>query len=404
MLRWEANPLSTRAAKPVLVARGATAEGSLAEPVKGARLAYLDNLKAFMIAGIIAAHAFMGYAEFGSWTYQDIQEVTLSELVETIFVVAVFIGGGLFLMALFFLISGMLTQDSLARKGASRFVSDRLLRLGVPFAAYTLIVWPLLEYAVQGPFLRRGFWDSYTDTEPVLDSGPMWFVGALLFYSLVLVAWRRVVPPATTERRALRGRDVALLAVAVGLATFVLRIAFHADSDQPLNAHLWGWPEYVAMFGLGVAAARHAWLRPVPRELARLCGIVAIVAILVVVLSIATAEPLGLDPEAYFGGWGPLGFLGGVSEGTIAVVAPIWVLAFAQRHLDRTGPLRRAMARSSYAAFMVQGPVLVGLMLLFRPLELSGDLKAMFVAALGIVGSFALAWPLVTRTPLRRIL
>ena len=30
-------------------------------------------------------------------------------------------------------------------------------------------------------------------------------------------------------------------------------------------------------------------------------------------------------------------------------------------------------------------------------------IKALVVAALGIVGSFALAWLLVTRTPLRRI-
>jgi len=88
----------------------------------------------------------------------------------------------------------------------------------------------------------------------------------------------------------------------------------------------------------------------------------------------------------------------------IAISAPIWVLAFAQRHLGRTGPLRRAMARGSYAAFMLQGPVLVALALALRPVDLSGDVKALLVATLGIVGSFALAWPLVTRTPLRKIL
>jgi hypothetical protein len=80
------------------------------------------------------------------------------------------------------------------------------------------------------------------------------------------------------------------------------------------------------------------------------------------------------------------------------------VLAFAQRHLNGTGRLRRGMARGSYLAFMLQGPVLVGLALALRPTDLSGDAKALLVATLGIVGSFALAWPLVTRTPLRRIL
>ncbi len=51
--------------------------------IAGERLAYLDNLKTLLIAGIIAAHAIQGYAEFGSWTYQDVQEMTLSPVVET---------------------------------------------------------------------------------------------------------------------------------------------------------------------------------------------------------------------------------------------------------------------------------------------------------------------------------
>ncbi len=62
------------------------------------------------------------------------------------------------------------------------------------------------------------------------------------------------------------------------------------------------------------------------------------------------------------------------------------------------------MARSSYLAFMLQGPVLVGLELALRPTDLPGEVKALVVALLGIVGAFALAWPLVTRTPVRRIL
>ncbi len=146
------------------------------------RFAYLDNLKALMIAGIIAAHAVMGYSTFGSWTYQDVQETTLSPVVEIVFVAAVMIGGGLFLMALFFLISGLLTEDSLARKGPSRFVSDRLVRLGIPFAVYTLAVWPLLEYGLHRPLLHTGsYWMSFTNTDPILDTGPMWFVGVLLW-------------------------------------------------------------------------------------------------------------------------------------------------------------------------------------------------------------------------------
>jgi len=373
--------------------------------VLGGRLAYLDNLKTCLIAGIIAAHAVMGYANFGSWTYQDIQEVMLSPVAEAIFVVLAVTLGGLFLMGLFFLLSGLMAQDSLARKGPSNFVSDRLLRLGIPFAAYTLVIWPLLEFALLEPFIPRGsYWAWFTDTDPVLDNGPLWFVGVLLLYSLALVAWRKLFPAKASSRKPLRSRDLIIFALAVGIATFLVRIAFPADSNQPLNSHLWAWPEYIAMFGLGVIAARRGWLRPVPKEVSRPAGIITLVVVALLPAIVLTTEPLGLTEDAYFGGLSLTALVGGLLEGVIAVSAPIWVLSFAERHLNGTGPLRRAMARSSYAAFMLQGPVLIGLELAFRPADLPGDVKALFVAVLGIAGSFALAWPAVTRTPLRRIL
>jgi hypothetical protein len=43
-------------------------------------------------------------------------------------------------------------------------------------------------------------------------------------------------------------------------------------------------------------------------------------------------------------------------------------------------------------------------LLALRPIDLSGDVKAVLVATLGILGSFALAWPVVTRTPVGRVL
>ncbi len=392
----------SRAVRPSSAREGSDVEVQL--PVSGQRLAYLDNLKTLLIAGIIAAHAVMGYADFGSWTYQDVREVSLSTPAETIFVVVDVTLGGLFLMALFFLISGLLTQDSLVRKGPSRFVSDRLLRLGIPFLVYTLLLWPLTEFATLEPFFHQGYWRTFTNTDPVLDNGPMWFVGVLLLYSLALVAWRRYFPPPASGADALRWRDLALLSLGVGIATFVVRIIFPVISNQPLNIHLWGWPEYIAMFGLGVVAARRGWLRPVTHALARRCGIATLVVMVLLPIAILSAAPLGLSEDAYFGGWRLTALLAAMSEGVIAVTAPVWILAFAQQHLNGTGRLRRAMARSSYAAFMLQGPVLVALALALRPADLPGDVKALVVATLGIVGSFALAWPIVTKTPLRRIL
>src|SRR5262245_25112321 len=158
------------------------------------------------------------------------------------------------------------------------------------------------------------------------------------------------------------------------------------------------------MFGLGVVAARRGWLRPVPEALARRCGIATLVATLVLLIAVLSAEPLGIDEEAFRGGWQAPALLTAMVEAVLVVAGPTWVLAIAQRHLNRSGPVRRAMTRGSYAAFMLQGPVLFGLALALRPFDLPGDIKALVVATLGIVGSVALAWPLRTRPPLPRIL
>jgi hypothetical protein len=80
------------------------------------------------------------------------------------------------------------------------------------------------------------------------------------------------------------------------------------------------------------------------------------------------------------------------------------LLGLAQRRLNRSARRReRALARSACGAFLVQGVVLVGLMIALRPIGARGEIKALTVAGLGVVGSFGLAWLLVTRTRLGRI-
>ena len=101
------------------------------------RRPYLDNLKVVLIAAIIAIHGVLGYSTFEAWTYSPVRETTLSPVSEVAFFV---LAGpfGLFLIALLFLVAGLLTTGSLARKGPARFARDRLLRLGVPFAVFVL--------------------------------------------------------------------------------------------------------------------------------------------------------------------------------------------------------------------------------------------------------------------------
>jgi Acyltransferase family len=94
--------------------------------------------------------------------------------------------GCLFVVGLFFLIAGRLSSPSLDRRGPARFARERLIRLGTPVLAYTLLVSPALEYFDyrENEGGTRGFWSFFGDQIWHLGPGPTWFLEALLAFSL----------------------------------------------------------------------------------------------------------------------------------------------------------------------------------------------------------------------------
>ena len=99
-------------------------EGTRRPSGRSDRLAYLDNLKVLMVAGVIVGHAIAGYAGM-NWTYADVAEGEMGNVSQALFGVLI-LPFAVFVMALFFLVAGLLTPGSLDRKGPGRFARDRL--------------------------------------------------------------------------------------------------------------------------------------------------------------------------------------------------------------------------------------------------------------------------------------
>lgn len=388
-------------------------------PAQHARAAYLDNLKLLLVAAIIAAHGALAYGSLESaWPYQEIQEVRLGAVSDAALQLVV-IPAVLFAMGLFFLISGLITPGSVERKGPGRFARDRLVRLGLPLALWVLIAWPgaiWISHLAAGE--SQSFRDQLlVDSDPFLDPGPMWFVAVLLIYSLAYALWRawRDRRRSTADRHAQRssdsatplpGRTLVLLAVGISLATILVRPVFPIASAQIGQIKLFQWPQFATMFALGIVAAQRGGLTPVPARvrrgaaLAALGGVIAFLVVFGVQGAVAGDQDVVLETGIH---WAPLALA--AIEGPLAVGASVWLLAIAQQRLDRRpGRLGRAMSRSAYAAFLLQGVVLIALMVAMRPIAVAAEVKALTVAALGVAGSFALAWLLVSRTALGRAL
>jgi peptidoglycan/LPS O-acetylase OafA/YrhL len=375
-----------------------------------ARAAYLDNLKIVLVAAIIATHGIVGYSSWeGAWAYEPAAEVRLTEVAQSV-VGTIVLPAVLFAMGLFFLMSGLVTPGSLDRKGPRRFARDRLLRLGVPLAIWTLGIWPAVVYTahrIAGD--DASYWVMFVNAEPFLDTGPMWFVEVLLIFSLGYAAWRRLRPPSPPNRDPrppVTGTTLAWVAAALSLSTMLVRPLLPFDGHQIGELQLWQWPQYLALFGLGILAARRSGLTPVPDQLRHQCGVAALLALAAFLALLGAVVAAGLEPPDAFADlrvhWAPLGLA--ALEGPLAVAAAVWLLAFSQRSLDRPpGAIGRALARSAYGAFILQGPVLIGIALALRPIDVPAEVKALAVACAGVAASFAVAWLLVSRTPLRRI-
>jgi len=386
-------------------------------PVRRERVAYLDNLKVLLVAAIIAAHSFLGYSGFkGAWPYQTVREVSLAGISQALLAVLV-LPGVLFAMGLFFLISGIVTPGSVARKGPRRFARDRIVRLGIPLAIWTLAIWTALFYAIhRAAGQHHSFSWALLHRHPFLEPGPMWFVEVLLIYSLGYAAWRQWrthhPPPFATDSRPvatgrapLQGRTLVVLAAGISLATILVRPVFPALSEQVGQLKLWQWPQYLGMFGLGIVAAQRGWLDPVPERIWRRCGQAMLLALAAVVLLFAATALAGYNTNVFERRlhWAPT--LLAAIDGPLTVGACVWMLGAAQRHLNRPPRrLGRALARSAFAAFILQGAIIIGLEIALRPVGVPAEVKALAVACAAVPGSFALAWVLVSRTPVGRVL
>jgi glucan biosynthesis protein C len=102
-----------------------------------------------------------------------------------------------YLMAFMFFLSALFTWPSLTRKGASRFLADRVLRLGLPFVFAVTVVVPLALYPTYAVSAANpgitGYIRHYLAL-PFLPNGPEWFLWQLLALTAVAAALHRFAP------------------------------------------------------------------------------------------------------------------------------------------------------------------------------------------------------------------
>jgi hypothetical protein len=343
----------------------------------------------------------MAWIGLGTWVLSEppVREPLLSLLLMVSLV------GALFGMPLFFLVAGMFTPGSLRRKGFRRFAADRTLRLLLPSVLFVILLSPPIEYFdTDNSGWTGGFW-AFVPTvwwQWPPPPGPTWFLGVLLVLSLGYAALRSRWP-VTDVVRPPRILQLVAAAAVVAASSFLLRLVV------PFGEERWHLavsqaPGWVVGFILGVIGRERGWFLPMEPRMAKIIRWVAWMAMAACVGVVGGAVGLGMDLEVFTGHGTWQSLVLAIIEGVIVVTVSLWLLDLFRRRFDHQGAFGRQLSRAAYATFLVHQLVLVGLVVLSRPLPRPPELKFLTVSVLGLAVSFALGAALVRLPGLSRIL
>ncbi|WP_221029812.1 acyltransferase [Actomonas aquatica] len=242
------------------------------------RSAALDNLRSFITLLVITHHAVLAYFPYAPepgafdvwlvWGGFPIIDAARGKGLDLLV-----LWNDSFFMALMFLLSGLFVGPSLARKGAGRFVRDRLLRLGLPFVVGAAVLAPLAYYPA---YLQRAaateaesFWAAWLALGR-WPAGPVWFLWVLLVFGVLAALVQRFAPRALERlgalgvwcrERPLRGFGVLLgLGVASYLPLTWVYDPAHWLSWGPFFVQSSRMGFYLAYFVFGIALGQRGGL------------------------------------------------------------------------------------------------------------------------------------------------
>jgi glucan biosynthesis protein C len=371
------------------------------------RVAYLDNLRILVTILVVLHHIAIAYGAPGDWYYHDVAVSGVGRILMTMFVAL----NASFFMGFFFLLAGYFTPRAVDRKGPARFVWDRLLRLGIPLAFFSLVFSPLIQ-----TLLTVRAWSPGTRFWPVFwlylkhvsfSPGPLWFVTALLIFSLTYAAIRVVAPLARTRLQPsqirLTNRAVVAFGLVVGVATFLVRIV--SPSGQTWFVFQLGdFVQYIALYIAGVLAYRNGWFDALTRRQGRQWLWVAIGLALALPILGMLGGAFDGDPSEFLGGFRWESLTGSIWWSMQGVAILMALLIQFREHVNRQGPLAREAARSTYGVYILHAPIVVAVSFLFAPTGLLPGMKFLLVSVIATAACFLVA-SVVRRLPLaKRIL
>ena len=330
------------------------------------RIFFIDNLRIFLIALVVLHHLSITYGAIGGWYYKEVEGDLFTTVILTMFTAS----NQSFFMGFFFLISAYFTRISLERKTVGTFVKDRLVRLGIPLIVFFFVLSPLTN------FIKVKFGDGvdidlfeFVKQYHGIGFGPLWFVEALIYFSLIYAGYRwlsgRKAGAPSEPRKFPKPTIIALYALGISALSFVVRLWFPLGSELGYTGfQLPYFPQYIALFFAGLLFAKYNWFDAITfRQGVKWFAVAQVFIIVVFPIFFMFG---GDDSEAFRGGWTWQSAVLCIWEQVTGFSLMIGLTGIFNEKLNKQGKLAQLLSGSAYAVFIIHAFVVVALSLIVK--------------------------------------
>ena len=356
------------------------------------RYYYLDNLKVLLTMLVIVHHVSITYGGSGGWYIMDPNRNECSSLILTLFTAV----NQSFFMRLFFFISGFFTPGSFDKKGAVAYLRDRLIRLCIPLVLFYTVLNPLLVYILRiyyseynGSFFS--FW--LKNMSEYAGPGPLWFVQALLIFSIIYAVVRLLGGKLKKPISFPSNKKLIAGAVCAASAAFVIRVFLPIDKTF-FSFKLGYFPLYILLFVSGIAAVRNNWLDKIDSSVTKKWFITSLLLIVVLPIVMIAAG----TPDAFNGGLTFQSLMYCFWDPFVCFGICFKLLLLFRTKIDTAPAILKEAGRGAYVVYITHPFFCVAAAMLLMPLDFAPFIKFLLCSVIAVVTAFISA-SLVVRVP-----
>jgi surface polysaccharide O-acyltransferase-like enzyme len=362
------------------------------------KIVYIDHLKVVLTVLVIMHHSFITYGAPGGWYYTQKSTLVGALIPMTLFVAV----NQSFFMGFFFFLSALFIPSSYNKKGPTKYLADRLIRLGIPLIFYSFILSPFLSYLVYN--FAQGHHITYlqylSGFDDWIDFGVLWFVAALLLFTLAYVVYKLVVKRADKPRPLPSASTIILFAAVIGLVSYWVRIVFPVGWVlKPVGFQLGHFTQYIAMFILGLVASKSKWINNADYKLGKRMAVIALCLVFIGFPAFFVAQKMLDFPVERFnigGHWQSLWYAVWEQLTGFSIVAAL--LCIGKKRWNKPSLFLSKLSRSAFAVYIFHPLIIITLSVALSGWAIEPALKLLVVAPLAVVLSFVLG-AIIVRIP-----